>query len=145
MSDVEKHAGDARLALTLQQNTLRLASALLEQRSVAAELDEMRTAALALDLDLVVAAIERVARSEPTRPVLSTVALRALLSGVESKAQRIDSRRIASSTPGVGAFPRFVVDAYAAIVRGATVWPGTMMMMIVIIVVVCICICTFFI
>lgn len=124
MDDVEKSASDARVALTLQQNTLRLASALLEQKPVAAELDEMRTAALALDLVLVVAAIERVARSEPTRPVLSTVALRALLSGVEVSAQRIDARRIAVNTPGVGAFPRFVVDAYAAVVRGATVWPG---------------------
>lgn len=109
----------------MQRATLRLASALVEPRNdgVTRELATIVTAARALQLPLVEVAAERVARLSPERPVLSGVALRTLLAHVEVRARHIEAARAAQRSP-VRAFPSFVVDAYAALVRGATVWPS---------------------
>lgn len=107
----------------LQRATLRLASALVEPRGVQQDVAALATAARALELPLVVAAAERVSRSEPQRAVLSSVALRALFQQVEVRAKHLEAARAAARSP-VGSFPRFVVDSYAAVVRGATVWPS---------------------
>jgi hypothetical protein len=123
MSVLEQRAAETRALLSLQQAALAVAGALVEPRAVHAELHALRIAADTLALPLVVAAADRATRVEASRAVLSTTALRSLLSVVEVRAKQLEAQHVARNAPGASVMPAFVVNAYAAVVNSATAWP----------------------